>query len=68
VLAAHLRLAMLAALVGLGAGGRVTCYKAASTIGDKYQADTEKYLKQNEETLKDFNKMMEELKKQQDNK
>ncbi len=56
---------VLAALVGLMLISTLTCYKAASTIGDKYQADTEKYLKQNEDTLKDFNKMMEELKKQQ---
>lgn len=59
---------VLAALVGLVLVSSLTCYKAASTIGDKYQADTEKYLKQNEDALKDFNKMMEELKKQQENK
>lgn len=57
---------VLAALVGLVLISALTCAKAVSTIGDKYQADSEKYLKQNEETLKDFNKMMEELKKQSD--
>lgn len=57
---------VLAAIVGLVLISALTCAKAVSTIGDKYQADSEKYLKQNEETLKDFNKMMEELKKQAD--
>ena len=57
---------VLAAIVGLVLISALTCAKAVSTIGDKYQADSEKYLKQNEETLKDFNKMMEELKKQSD--
>jgi hypothetical protein len=59
---------VLAALVGLMLISSLTCYRAVSTIGDKYQADTEKYLKQNEDTLKDFNKMMEGLKKQQEEK
>ena len=57
---------VLASIVGLVLISALTCAKAVSTIGDKYQADSEKYLKQNEETLKDFNKMMEELKKQAD--
>lgn len=59
---------VLAALVGLILISSLTCYRAVSTMGDRYQADTEKYLKQNEDALKDFNKMMEELKKQQGNK
>jgi hypothetical protein len=40
----------------------LTCYKAASTVSDKYMKDA----KQQEEALKNFNKLMEEMKKQQE--
>lgn len=40
----------------------LTCYKAASTVSDKYMSDQKKQ----EEALKNFNKLMEEMKKQQE--
>ncbi len=40
----------------------LTCYKAASTVSDKYMSDQQKQ----EEALKNFNKLMEEMKKQQE--
>jgi hypothetical protein len=46
----------------------LTCYKAASTVSDKYLKDADKYQQESEEAVKNLNKMLEEMKKQQGDK
>ncbi len=62
---------ILAAFIAIVMLSSLTCYKAASTVSDKYRKDMEQLqqnsdeaIKSSEEALKNLNKMMEQMQKQ----